>query len=337
MPARAIHSTPAVRATFCRGRFSAALRVSGVLALGTAALALSASALVAQSETSSQPPIRFGFSRSMFREVNESDARASLKVYAGVIARERNLAADPDPLLYEGRTEIVESLRQGKVDIVAGSSAELLELPADLVTGPYLLSISAQGPGVEYLLLTHTDSGIATLADLKGRRVAVLNSVRGSLATYWLDVLLETRGLGPPRQFLRDLRFVAKPSLAVLPVFFRQLDACVITRESFAIAVEMNPQVGRQLRILATSPLVAPTVTCFRQSFDPKIRARIVDALASIQTSVAGQQMLTIFQAEKVEARDDADLATTRQLLADHARLTAAMEGMPGTADATTR
>ena len=316
---------------------AAAVAPRAALWLALTALALPASALVAQSETSSQSPIRFGFSRSMFREVNESDARASLKVYAGVIARERNLTTDPDPLLYEGSAEIVGSLRQGTVDIVAGPSAELLPLPAGLVTGPYLLSIFATGPGVEYLLLTHVDSGIATLADLKGRRVAVLNSVRGSLATCWLDVLLGARGLGLTRQFLRDLRLVAKPSLAVLPVFFRQLDACVITRESFAIAVEMNPQVGRQLRILATSPLVVPTVTCFRQRFDPKIRARVVDALASIQTSVAGQQMLTIFQAEKVEARDDSDLITTRQLLADHARLTAATEGMPGPANATNR
>lgn len=280
-----------------------------------------AAAVTDPADPASPIAIRFGFSRSMFREVNENDARASLKAYAGVIARERKLTAEPDPILYEGTAEIEASLRRQKVDVVAGPAAELLALPDALITGPFLFSVTAKTPGVEYLLLTRVDSGIAKPADLQGRRVAVLNSARGSLAHWWLDVLLGAGESGAPGASLAEIKLVAKPSLAVLPVFFRQFDACVVTRESFAVAGEMNPQVLLQLRIIATSPVLVPLITCFRRDFDATTRTRIVESLASLQTSVPGRQMLTIFQSEAVEARNESDLASTRHLIAQHALL----------------
>ena len=278
-------------------------------------------AAVTAAEEAAPVAIRFGFSRTMFREVNENDARASLKAYAGTIARERNLTTDPNPILYESSAEIEASLRRGKVDVVAGPAAELLALPDTLVTGPFLFSVTPDVAGVEYLLLAHVGSGIRKPADLLGRRVAVLNSARGSLARWWLDVLLGPDSPGAPLQFLGEVKRVAKPSLAILPVFFRQLDACVVTRESLAVAVEMNPQVGAQLRILATSPVLVPVITCFRRGFDAETRAHIVESLASLQSSVSGRQILTIFQSESVDAREESYLTSTRQLIARHTAL----------------
>ena len=259
----------------------------------------------------------------MFQEGNENDARASLKAYAAVIAHDQKFSVEPNPLIFEGVAEMEALLRAGKLDVVAAPAAELLAVPARLLSGQFLMAINGTVAGEEYVLLSRVDSGVATLADLKGRRVVVLNSVQGSLAHRWLDVQLGTAGLESSRQFCGEVLLVAKPTLAILPVFFNKVDACVITRDSFLLAVEMNPQIGRGLRILATSPVVVPVITAFRREFDPTLRGRIVETMASLRASVAGRQLLTIFQSDHVESRDDAALATTRQLLADHARLTA--------------
>lgn len=322
MPAIAVNASPAIPARATR-------RWLRVVISGGALLGAAAGPAFAQPGAANSQLIRFGFSRSMFREVNENDARASLKAYSAMIAHDQKLTTDPDPILYEGIAEMEASLRQGKVDIVAGLSYELLALPEGLVTGPYLAAVKDHFPGVEYLVLAHVDSGIKTLADLKGRKVAVLSSARGSLAGRWLDVVLGAGGLGEPQTFFGDLSFVTKPTLAILPVFFRRIDACAVTAEAMAVATEMNPQLGRQLRILARSPAVVPVLTCFRRGFSPHLQQGIVNSLASLQASVPGRQLMTIFQSETVEARSDADLTTTRQLLADHARLHLAAPAMP--------
>ena len=274
-------------------------------------------------DTAGRASVRFGFTRSMFREVNENDARAALKAYAGVIAQNRGFNALANPVIFEGPAEMATALQEEKVDIIAALSAEILALPGELLTGPYLITMRGQVVGEEYLLLARSDRGFSTPVDLKGRRVAVLNNVRGSLAECWLEVLLGTRGPDALGNFLGELKFVTKPSLAVLPVFFGQMDACVITRESFAIVTEMNPQVGRQLRILAVSPVVVPAITCFRRNIDPMVRAEVLNTLDTLHANVSGQQVLTIFQSERVEAHDDSALESTRRLLADCARLEA--------------
>lgn len=317
--------SPSLRATR-RAPSPAARRALGFAALlGTALCASAAPAADAADDT----VFRVGFTRSMFREVNENDARAALKAYTSAIAREHHLSAYPDPLVFEGSADMAEALRLGKVDIVAAPTAEMLALPDKLVTGPYMMTVNGNVLGADYVLLTPVDGGIATLADLRGRRVVVLNSLRGALANCWFEVLLGENGFGPPVPFLADLKFAAKPSLAILPVFFGQVEACVVTREGFAVASEMNPQVGRRLRILASSPLVVPLLTGFRRDLNPKLRTLALDTLNTFQQSVPGRQVLTLFQSERVEARDTVDLESTRLLLAAHVRLTASPPPAP--------
>ena len=64
-------------------------------------------------------PFRVGFSSTMFTDVNESDAKAAVKVWAQTIARERGIETDPDPCILTGMTELASALRNKQVDMVA--------------------------------------------------------------------------------------------------------------------------------------------------------------------------------------------------------------------------
>ena len=105
-------------------------------------------------------------------------------------------------------------------------------------------------------------------------------SSRASLAPVWSETILAREGLGSASGFYGQITTASKISQAVLPVFFRQLDACVVTRSGFETMVELNPQVGRQLKVLASSPPVVPVVFCFRASYDSPIRAKVLEEIA---------------------------------------------------------
>jgi phosphonate transport system substrate-binding protein len=258
----------------------------------------------------------------MFKGVNESDARASVKTYSRLIAeKNRGLIPDPNPRVCAGVAELTSLLGSGTVNLISLPTQEFPELDEKLVTGPILVSVISGSVYEEYLVLVRADSGFKTLSELRGRRVLVLDSLRGSLAECWLEVLLGEQALGLPEEFFSRVTRPPKTALAVLPVFFRQGDACVVTRQGFSLMGELNPQVAKELLILASSPQIVPSLTCFGAGFDPALKERIIAAVTQVHATAAGKQLMAIFQCDCVEEIPLSRLQTTRQLLAANARL----------------
>ena len=293
--------------------------------LGLTLSCLLLSSLLRAGETATadkdQSFVRFCISSRMFREVNENDARASVKAYAKQLAESRGLIADANPIIFTGSAELTKLLSAGAVDLVSMHTQEFLALEENLVTGPFLISLMNGFDFEEYVLLVRADSGFSALSDLKGGRMLVLDSLQGSLAGRWLEVLLGSQTLAPPETFFSRVTRPVKTSQTVLPVFFHQGDACVITRQGFALMGELNPQVTKQLRVLATSPQLVPHLTCFRVGLDSSLKARIVAAVAEANTTTSGKQLMTIFQCDGVEERPLSRLESTRELVAACARL----------------
>jgi phosphonate transport system substrate-binding protein len=260
-------------------------------------------------------------SSKLFREVNENDARASVIAYSKLVIENSGLVADPNPVIFTGAADLTELLKCGAVDLLSMPTEEFLALGENLATGPILVSLVNGSDCAEYVLLARTDSAINTLADLKGRQVAVLDNLQGSLAVPWLEVLLDQHKLGAPETFFSRVTRSIKISKAALPVFFGRSDACIITRQGFAVLGELNPQVTQQLRVLATSPELVPFVTCFRAGMAPVVREKLVATITQANTTPAGRQLLTIFQCDRIEERPLSRLQTTRDLLAARARL----------------
>ena len=260
-------------------------------------------------------PFRVGFSSTMFTDVNESDAKAAVKVWAQTIARERGIETDPDPCILTGMTELASALRNKQVDMVALLTEEYRALsPAVRLTSFFVGYVGGRAEE-EYVLLAHCDSGIESVVDLKGRRLIIQHKPAASLATRWLDSVLLEKGLRPTAEFLGRVSQNTKLSRVVLPVFFRQSDACLVTRTGFDTMSELNPQIGKALKILATSPKVIPGLLCFRADYASAFKDKILAGLRELHLSPAGQQVLTIFQGEKLEEIPPAGLQSTLDLL----------------------
>ncbi len=268
-----------------------------------------------------QPDARFGLSIRMFREVNENDGRMSVRAYTKQIAESRGIVADPNPRVFSGVPELTKLLISGAVDIVVLPTQEFLALEQNLVAEPLLIRIINGVDYQEYILLARFDGGINALSDLKGRRVSVLDNLQGDLAGTWLEVLLGQQTLAPSGSFFSSVTRPIKVSQTVLPVFFHQSDACVVTRQGFALMGELNPQITSQLRILAISPQLVSAVTCFRAGFESSLKEKFVAAMTTAHTTPAGRQLMTIFQCDRTEVRPLSRLQSTRELLATHARL----------------
>jgi phosphonate transport system substrate-binding protein len=275
-------------------------------------------------------PVRFAFSFRMFADVNENDAKASVKAWALALARERGVPMSIEPIVLSGDAALMKALRDASIDGAAVTTEEYLSLDAELQGTNLFMSFIGGHYTEEYLLLVRADSAIANLRGLRGRKITVFDNPRASLAPLWLDVILSEQGLGAPAEHFGQLLKAQKLAKVVLPVFFRQQDACIVTRRGFETMCELNPQVRAQLRVLATSPQLVPALGFIRRSYDSPLRDALLGALKGLEKSPAGTQVLTLFQSDQLHEAPATLLGTARELVEAHRRLKPANAGAAG-------
>ena len=266
-------------------------------------------------------PIRFGFSRQIFGAVNENDGRAALKAHVQAIGRADGIPMDANFPVFDNAKQMEQALRAGAVDMIALRTDEFLELTPEMVGGPLIVAVVRGRTDDEYVLLVRHDGGLGGIAALKGRQIMVLQNPRAPLALHWLDVMTLREGLGPAAQVVGRMTQVPKSSRAVLPVFFKQADAALVSRSGFEMMGELNPQIKSQIKVLAFSRPMVPVVMCFRSGVPQTSIDRVVTATLKMHTTVSGQQVMTIFQFDRLDALPRSCLDSARELLAEHARL----------------
>lgn len=280
-----------------------------------------------------EEPKRFSlvFSARMFMDVHESDAKAAVIAWAEAFTRERHMRLVPEPRVIDGVLNLGRALNSGQGDLVTMTTDEYLSLGIDTDQDSFLVGTVGGEVAVEYLLLVHKESDIKDLAGLKARSILFYENSRTCLAPPWVDTILMEKALPPAAAHCATVGGVKKLSGAVLPVFFRQADACVVTRDGLETLSELNPQVGSQLRILATSPGLIHSVSYARARARGSLDG--VDLFAEVKqlhTSAPGRQILNLFKVDKLVAIPASAIAGVQELLATHRRLLARWKSTGG-------
>ena len=221
---------------------------AGVLAGWLAFLSAFAVTAQAHGASAGDAGLRIAFSSRMFTDVNENDAKAAVKLWGQTVARERGIVTDTETRIFHDLPSIAEGLRKRSVDAVGLLVQEYESLRHEVKFAPIFVTFSGGRIDEEYILLVHRDSGIENVGQLQGRSLSIYENPRASLAPAWLDTLLVKAGQKPAAELFGRVSPAGKLPNVVLPVFFRKVDACVVSRRGFETLVELNPQVGKQLR-----------------------------------------------------------------------------------------
>jgi len=237
------------------------------------------------------------------------------------LARERQLPMNTEPIILAGAAQLKQALRDVTIDGAAVTTEEFLSLePALQGTNLFMSAVGGRFTEV-YLLLVRADSGIADLRGLRGRKIILFDNPRSSLVPLWLDVILSDNQLGASAKYFGQVLTAQKLAKVVLPVFFHQQDACIVTRRGFDTMCELNPQVRAQLRVLATSPELVPAVGFIRRGYVSPLREALMTALYGMEKSANGAQVLMLFQIDQMQESPATLLNSARELMAAHQRL----------------
>jgi phosphonate transport system substrate-binding protein len=271
------------------------------------------------SAADSSAPVHLAISESVVGDVNLNDARAAMLVWIKRLTDDLNVVIDPK--LFNSTQEIVERMRRGQLDAVAVNVIEYRQIADLLDPNQIVASRGAAGPQ-QYLILARQSSGVRQLGDLKGRRFCMLKTPVMCVAPAWLTTLLEEGHYPPAEQFFASVVTDAKFSRVVLPVFFGQADACLTSKRGFDTMCELNPQVAKDLKVIASSPLLVVNFYIFRKNYQSPNREKLIKAIMNLPGTVAGRQLMTLFQFDDLGVRDAGCLAAALSILeaADRAR-----------------
>lgn len=260
---------------------------------------------------------RFGFIQSVLGSINENDAKTAIRVWADSMLKELEIPARPLVATYKDTRQIRTQLGGKQVDILCLSTLQWFAL-RDLIDEDNLLAVQASGTIQEkYVILVHQTSSANSIKDLKGKRLSAWVYPRTALSCTWLSSFMAKKGLGQAEDFFKKVSWVKKINKTVLPVFFKQSDACLVSLKGLGIMAELNPQISKQLKIIEKSPPYIPIIFCFRKDYQSRVKQIMLDNLQAFVDSAAGGQLLTIFQMDGLKRVSIEEFANDIALLKD--------------------
>ncbi len=254
--------------------------------------------ICAGSETAPANPFIVAFMDSMFPQVNKNDVEAVIKVWSDTLAHEQVMENGTVTRIIQTVPELVSEMKAGKVDAVGMTVIEYEELLHSVAVDPLFLNFIGDEFTEQFVLLAHKDSNINTFEDLRDKSLVINTTPRTCIIKEWLDLQLVRNNLSISDSLTSRIINKPKPSETILPVFFRQADACLTSKHSFDLMSELNPQVGRQLKVLAISEPLITTMFAFRKSFESPDKEVIIKILDHFEKAVGGEQILLIFQSD---------------------------------------
>jgi ABC-type phosphate/phosphonate transport system substrate-binding protein len=262
--------------------------------------------------------LSIGFSTRGHPNANLEDARAAVNLLTRKIVGRNSWTGESHS--YDSLTEMERDIRDKKVQLLGLQADEYLELRKKIPIDPIMVTIGDRNFELGLLLLVRKDSGIRTLRDLKNRSIVVTkrSSQYGNLNHVWLETLLMREGILESDRFFSTVKEVQTVKQVVMPVFFRQADACIVTRQVFELSVELNPQLGNQLTAIANIDKLAPGILVIDRILPEDIRQKLKQTLLTLHESPDGQQMMMLFQVKKLVPFRPEYLKATEALFSEY-------------------
>jgi phosphonate transport system substrate-binding protein len=260
-------------------------------------------------------------SSKVFNNVNRNDARAALKVWFDVLAKQNGYVLDSAVDIVDSVAEIRERLQSHSVELITMGTLDFVDLESSNLVVPMLTDArTAQGSELySYVLLVNPASLATSIAGLRGKNVLVSARGTGQTGLAWLDVLLAKEKLGRAASFFASVKLAAKPQACILPLFFGTVDACVADEIDLNLAREMNPQLA-QLRVIARSRPMIESVIAVPADPHP-YQKELIDSMLSLDKDPRGRQLLMVFKTERMVHIQPGDLDPARELWRDYFRL----------------
>ncbi|NVN91310.1 MAG: PhnD/SsuA/transferrin family substrate-binding protein [Desulfuromonadales bacterium] len=259
-----------------------------------------------------------GYLPQVFYNVDPRDVAGLMEAWSRLIEHKIKGNFKASFIVFKNIEGAEKALANNEVDVLVMIPEEFIRLRANFRLVPLLSADNGDRFYNDLVLLVREDSGITRIGQLRGKNLYIDVGQQGSIPIKWLDTLLRARLSTNAQGVFNNIKEFNKASQVVLPVFFHQADACLVSRNHFETLVELNPQLGRQLRVLETSPGFVTGILAVRKDLQSSKRDAIVKSSLEMHNDPKGKQIMTVFRINRMVPFKDEHLASIEKVLREH-------------------
>ena len=179
--------------------------------------------------------------------------------------------------------------------LVVLSGLDYLQIRSEAPLTPELVLSKVDQPTEALTLVTQRNETLASLRQKDSRPLIIDAGRAGEGDKLWLDTVLLEAGLGPSDQFFTEIRRSQKPSRSVLPVFFGQVAACVVSESALKVMNELNPQIEQRVQVLKRSGNLVTLLLCATPWADPQdIRMVVAEGVKAVHNPKSKQALTMV-------------------------------------------
>lgn len=226
----------------------------------------------------------------------------------GIIAQylSKHLAMDVRITIMSTYGKICDAFLDGKADAgFLGSFSYVLtraKAGVEPIARPVWLDGSSTYNGY---IFVRKDSGIRTVADMKNKRLALVDRVTTAGYIFQLDYL-KKQGVDNMEEYFRDIYFTGGHDASAWAVYTGEADVGGGKNHIFHGLEKEYPDFREKMLVLARSPDVPSNGMVVRADLDPQLKKRLTELLLGLDDTPDGRSVLKDFGALSfIENRDE--------------------------------
>lgn len=214
---------------------------------------------------------------------------AHMTVFKGLKTHFQQRGIDLDWVLYSNYDALVEAFVGGEIDLAWNGPISYVQITQRLNDPCQVVAMRDVDVNFTSQFFSRRDSGIATLSELKGKRLALgsRGSAQAGILPYFF---LKQQGLDAQRDlaactFTEDREPSALPDeRAVVDLVLKgEYDAGAVSRRTLEVLAEQDPSMQDTVRVLWSSPGYSHCCFTARRELDAGLARQITEAFISMQ------------------------------------------------------
>jgi phosphonate transport system substrate-binding protein len=192
---------------------------------------------------------------------------------------------------------IIERFSSEKMDGAFFGSFTYALAHNQLGVEPIARSVNLDGTSTYHgYIFVRNDSGIRTVADMKGKRFVFVD--RATTAGYLFPLAwFREKGIDNLHAFLGDVFFAGSHDAAINAVLSKEADIGAAKNTIYDQLATENPRLRKELVILAASDVVPQNCLAIRKDLDPELKAALKKILLTMDKDDEGEEALRRFGA----------------------------------------